>query len=146
MRFDPDMFGLEAAAGLTDDTWDNQKFKLGMSAFTGSLLVGANIPVFQPYIGLGFNSTKFEAGLKGNFPVIEADLTQAIISGYEADPLTSTSKETNFAFIIRHKFRYTYRISRIDINLREIIDSRACMVRMHMRGDQRNRLIRDGSH
>jgi hypothetical protein len=55
-------------------------------------------------------------------------------------------KETNFAFIIRHKFRYTYCISRIDINLREIIDSRACMVRMHMRGDQRNRLIRDGSH
>ena len=54
-------------------------------------------------------------------------------------------KETNFAFIIRHKFRYTYCISRIDINLREIIDSRACMVRMHMRGDQRNRLIRDGS-
>lgn len=102
MTLDPERFELQVAtdAGVVADTWDNQKFSVAMSSFTGNLLVGANIPVFQPYIGLGFNSSNFEAGFKGNYPTFEinTDDDSAIVDGYETDPLTSSSKETNFNF------------------------------------------------
>lgn len=103
MRFDPSTFGDDIQTGnanldASSSVWDDQKFTMAMSSFTGSLLVGANIPVFQPYIGLGFNSSKFEAGLKGNYPIIEINAAEQMINDYETDPLTSVSKKTNVNF------------------------------------------------
>jgi hypothetical protein len=100
MRMDPDKFDLEADPNIPASTWENQKFSVNMSSFTGNLLVGVNIPVFQPYIGVGFNSSKFEAGFKGNYPVIEMSVEHpdGFVIDSEKDPLTATSKTTNMNF------------------------------------------------
>lgn len=107
LRFDPARFGVtndEITNPPAASTWDNQKFSIDMSSFTGSLLVGASIPVFQPFIGVGFNRAKFEGGLKGNYPVFNISanasndpLTFSIQS--EKDPIKITSKTTDFNFI-----------------------------------------------
>ncbi len=98
LRFDPDRFGMPSS--LPSTTWDNQKLNIGMSSFTGTLLVGANIPIFQPYIGLGFNSSKFKGGFEGNFPIIEFSTAHpnGEVNTSEADPLTIEAKATNFNF------------------------------------------------
>lgn len=104
MRLDPEKFSTATDPNNAElnnpELWDGQKFTTAMSSFTGNLLIGASIPVFQPYIGLGFNSSKFEAGFKGNYPKFQVNLdsSTALIHDYEKDPLTSSSKETNFNF------------------------------------------------
>lgn len=98
VRFDPARFGSDVVSSLPESTWDNQKFKLGMSSFTGNLLVGANIPVFQPYIGLGFNSAKFKAGFEGNYPIIQGTNDGVFVNEFETDPVSIDAKATNFNF------------------------------------------------
>ncbi len=98
LRFDPDRFSITSSLPTT--TWDNQKIDIGMSSFTGALLVGANLPIFQPYIGLGFNSAKFEGGFKGNYPIIEfsTEHPNGVVNTSEADPLPIEAKATDFNF------------------------------------------------
>ena len=75
-----------------------------MSSFNGSLLIGASIPVFQPFIGVGFNTSKFDGGLLGNYPVIDvvANPTNPTeymqVNSSESDPLMVEVKETDFNF------------------------------------------------
>jgi hypothetical protein len=99
LLFDPARFGITSES-LPATTWDNQKFEIGMSSFTGTLLVGANIPVFQPYIGLGFNSASFEGGFNGNYPIIEFTVANpdGTVTDYETDPLQIDTKLANFNF------------------------------------------------
>ncbi len=79
--------------------WENQNFSMKSSSFSGSLLVGASIPVFQPFIGLGFNSGKFESGLYGTYPIVEVDGSNNLaINNAEDDPLVVEQKFTNFNF------------------------------------------------
>lgn len=79
--------------------WENQNFSMKASSFSGSLLVGASIPVFQPFIGLGFNSGKFESGLYGTYPIVEVDGSNKLaINNSEDDPLVVEQKFTNFNF------------------------------------------------
>lgn len=49
-------------------SYGDQGFAMEMNSFTGSLLVGANIPVIHPFIGIGFNKTSASTGLTGTFP------------------------------------------------------------------------------
>lgn len=93
---------LNASSNLPATTWDNQKFDIGMSSFTGSLLVGANLPIFQPFIGLGFNSAKFDGGFLGDYPVITLDIVDITdpfkVNESETDPITIEEKSTDFNF------------------------------------------------
>jgi hypothetical protein len=104
-RFDPARFGVTQNINNQPvaSTWDDQKFSINMSSFTGSLLIGASIPVFQPFIGVGFNRAKFDGGLKGNYPVFNItaaasnDPLQYNITS-ERDPINIVSKTTDFNF------------------------------------------------
>lgn len=51
--------------------YDNQGIDMQMSSLVGSILVGANIPVVHPFVGLGFNRASISTGLTGNFPEIQ---------------------------------------------------------------------------
>ena len=102
-RIAPEDF--EAETDLPSTTWDNQNFAMEMSSLTGSLLVGANIPIFQPYIGLGFNSASFDGGLRGNYPIVDLNVDLTDPSGFvfevtesETDPINIEANATNFNF------------------------------------------------
>lgn len=92
-------------------SYDDQKFEMKVSSFTGAFLIGANIPVFQPFIGVGFNSGKFDAGLTGTFPIInvnadynpllpETDPNSKVFivneGDIETDPLNVEARTTEF--------------------------------------------------
>ncbi len=99
-RLDPER--LNATSTMAASTWDGQKFDLEMSSFTGSLLIGASIPVFQPFIGIGFNNASFEGGFKGNYPVISVSTDNGTdyyqVEEAETDPINLDAKVTNFNF------------------------------------------------
>lgn len=104
----PDKFSKRVYSELPNSTWDNQKFNMNVKAFSGALLVGANIPVFQPFMGVGFNSGIFEAGLKGTYPIIEVNKDLSTISAYsflvkkdgkEENPISIKSESTEFSFV-----------------------------------------------
>lgn len=112
MTFGPDDFG-DVYTELPETTWDDQEFTLKVSSFTGALLVGASIPVFQPFIGIGFNSGGFDAGLDGTYPIIKtnADYNPTAAAGdrnsyllvtddedIETDPLSIEDNVTEFNF------------------------------------------------
>ncbi len=102
-RYTPDSFTEEVRSELPESTWDNQSFNMEMSAFTGSLLVGASIPIFQPYIGIGFNRTAFDAGFKGKYPLITFNTSDPLdahleTTDYEENPLNVQVKDTDFNF------------------------------------------------
>ncbi len=100
MRITPEKLSATDNAPTAD--WTSQRFHIDMSSFTGSILVGANIPVFQPFVGLGFNSAKFDGGFLGEYPVVDfiansTDLTVTNeVNTTEMDPLTVKTKMTNF--------------------------------------------------
>jgi len=95
MSVKPDDFG---AVDNTGNSWDNQRFDIGISSLTGNLLIGASIPVFQPYIGIGFNSAKFKGGLMGDYPVIDLNGTTFEVNEVDTDPLVAEVNATNFNF------------------------------------------------
>jgi len=103
MRLDPERLGATSSS-LPETTWDNQKFDINMSSFNGSLLIGASIPVFQPFIGVGFSTSSFDGGLLGNYPIIDVvanptDPTDYMqVNSSETDPLKIEAKVTNFNF------------------------------------------------
>lgn len=94
----PDVLGVNST--LNDTEWNNQEFKLLASSFTGNILVGANIPVFQPYIGVGFNAGKFESGFYGTYPVITIDENNGSLNANtsEKDPLIIESSKASINF------------------------------------------------
>lgn len=94
----PDL--LEISSSLPDSEWDDQEFRLLASSFTGNILVGANIPVFQPFIGLGFNATGFESGFYGTYPIVAVDATNGtlVANSSELDPLIVESKKASVNF------------------------------------------------
>lgn len=108
LTLSPDKFSKRVHSELPNSTWENQKFNMSVKAFSGALLVGANIPVFQPFIGIGFNSGIFDAGLKGTYPIIDVnkDLSTASTyplivnkNGKEENPISIKSKNTEFSFV-----------------------------------------------
>jgi hypothetical protein len=100
LRIDPER--LNVTDNINDDNlWSDQRFDMEMSSFTGSFLVSVNIPVFQPYIGIGFNSGHFTGGFYGNYPIVDAvvDPTNSFqANNYETDPLKVDVKDTDFNF------------------------------------------------
>lgn len=65
---DPALF--QATSSLPDNTWDDQSLGIEASSFVGNLIIGAKLPVFHPYVSVGFNSAKFKGGLRGSFPIV----------------------------------------------------------------------------
>ena len=49
------------------NTFGTGKLEMGANAYTGRLLVGANLPVVSFYTGLGYGNTKSNFDLKGEF-------------------------------------------------------------------------------
>jgi hypothetical protein len=100
MRIDPARLG--ASSTMPATTWDNQKMDIKMSSFNGSLLIGASIPVFQPFIGIGFSSNNFKGGFLGDYPIITTDPTDLAdpykVTKSEIDPLPLEAKVINFNF------------------------------------------------
>jgi hypothetical protein len=100
-RIDPTKLNVPSST-LPESTWDNQKFDINMSSINGSLLIGASIPVFQPFVGIGFNTSKFDGGLVGEYPIITADADDLVnpikVTDSETDPLMVEVKETDFNF------------------------------------------------
>jgi len=98
LKITPELLG---ATNNINENWDNQKFDINMSSFYGSLLFSANIPIFQPVIGIGFNSSYFEGGFKGNYPIVEIDMSDPniyVVNKSEKDPLIIETRNTNFNF------------------------------------------------
>ena len=93
LSFDPAKF--EAVSSLPESTWDDQSLGIDISSFIGHALVGINIPVVNPYLGVGFNKYSFDGGLRGSYPVIslrvQGDPTGVdvvnTVSTSEADPI-----------------------------------------------------------
>lgn len=99
-------------SNLNQDVWDNQTLGIDISSTTGNIIVGAKIPVFQPYISAGFNRYSFDGGLKGSYPVIRLVTTtdigqpvEYIVDETDEDPITVDPKGTmmNFAAGFRLK-------------------------------------------
>jgi len=64
---------------------DSGKLEMGANAYTGRLLVGANLPVVAFYTGLGYGSTKSNFDVKGTFdamPGPEEDRVDPIALAY----------------------------------------------------------------
>lgn len=98
----PEMLSITNGTLAANTTlWNDQKFKMKASSFTGSLLIGATIPVFQPFIGVGFNSGKFESGFYGTYPIVEINSTNGDleINDSETDPLIIENKSTKANFM-----------------------------------------------
>lgn len=61
---------------IPDGYFNNQEMNLSISSFTANLLVSANLPVVCFYGGLGFNMSKTELKLAGNYPVPTYNTTE----------------------------------------------------------------------
>lgn len=107
LTLDPDRFAAGNVTDFSGEAYDDQQFEMDMSSITGSLLIGASIPVFQPFVGIGFNRGKFEAGLKGTYPILSVNddpLTSGVMTpfivdqnnGTESDPLVVDDIKTQF--------------------------------------------------
>ncbi len=66
------------ASGVEASDFNNQGMDLQMDALIGSILVGYDLPILHPFVGIGFNKSSIDAGLTGNFPVIEFESTDAV--------------------------------------------------------------------
>ena len=49
----------------------------------------------------------------------------------------------DFPLVVRHELRHVHRVGGVDPDLREVVDGAAGVVRMHMRGNQGDGLLRD---
>lgn len=134
--FSGDSFLLDPASmGAEDNTgdpsqWENQSLDFTMSSFGGSLLIGANIPIFQPYIGLGFNSASFKGSFNGYYPILtlgadplEPDKAGAVVYDSEENPLDVDFKATLFNFQAGARIKlgvfilhYTYSIQKYSMH------------------------------
>lgn len=85
-------------------TYNDQGFAMGMKSMTGSLLVGASIPVIRPFIGVGFNKATVETGLTGTFPKLALNSAPSsqndifVVNEVEEDPLYLEAEKTFMNF------------------------------------------------
>lgn len=98
MRVDPEAMGIDS--DLRETLWDGQQLDIKMSSFMGSLLLGADFPVFQPFIGIGVNSSTFEGDFVGNYPIVKFNLLNplGVIDDYEVDPIHTSVTSMDFNF------------------------------------------------
>lgn len=97
MQIDPDMLGIDS--NFPDTHWDGQHVKIRMNSWVGSILIGGEFPIFQPFVGLGYSSTVFDATFKGNYPIVKFNLANigGIIANSEPDPLrTRVAMRNNY--------------------------------------------------
>jgi len=116
-------------AGLIDqsnvgdygNTYDNQVMGLDVSSFSANLIVSANLPVVTFYGGVGINNTKTTLGLSGNYPLLDVENGEKVITsktdpidmeiehqgGSRTDPRYNIGMRFKFAVITLH-FDYTY--------------------------------------
>lgn len=97
----PDVLGITNGTLANNDAlWNDQSFNMNASSFSANLLVGASLPVFQPFIGLGLNRGSFESGFYGTYPIVEINSTNGNfeINDSESDPLVVKQTVNNFNF------------------------------------------------
>lgn len=75
--------------------WNDQSIAVGISSFTGTLLVGASLPIFQPYLGLGFNNCKNTTQLNGTYPKFTYKENSSLNYDVEKDPVDDEVKDTH---------------------------------------------------
>ena len=93
--------------------YDQQGIGMCMNSLTGAVLLGAYIPVLHPYVGIGFNQYSVDAGLRGNFPVIQVGEDDAVdIIAIEKNALSVV--DSNFKMNLQ--FGINFKIAIININ------------------------------
>ncbi len=77
--------------------WEGQSFNLQMSSIGGEILIGASFSVVHPFVGVGFSNATFNAGLKGNYPIIEYGLSSNLLqtAGVDVNPVNINTKESS---------------------------------------------------
>lgn len=88
---------------ITDNSgasYEDQGFAMEMNSFNGALLVGLNIPVIRPFVGVGFNKASVNTGLTGTFPILSVDETVLspddlfVVNDVEDSPLYLEAERT----------------------------------------------------
>lgn len=93
--------------------YDNQGIGVNMNAITGAVLFGAHIPVIHPYVGVGFNHYSIDAGLRGNFPVIQVGDNDVVdIIDIEKNALNVSDSNT----ALNLQFGVNFKIAILNIN------------------------------
>jgi hypothetical protein len=115
-------FDADLAKTLSPSVFDGQYFGMKVHNFNTDFLVGASLPIFQPYVGLGYTYGKFNAGLYGNYPEVsintESTLSRPLIVNKTIkDPIELSEKindihvvagaRLKLAVIVLH-YQYTY--------------------------------------
>ncbi len=70
---------IQTDAGITAQTWENQKMKIEMGSFTGNLLVSVDLPIICFYGGAGFATTSSKLEMSGNYPMLEINNDQPLV-------------------------------------------------------------------
>lgn len=73
--------------------YTDQGFAMSMNSLNGALLVGANIPIIRPFIGVGFNKASVETGLTGTFPILHVNDSPTNLDDVFYIPSESDSEE-----------------------------------------------------
>jgi len=94
-------------SGLPDgnQNWKDQSIAVGISSFTGTLMVGASIPVFQPYVGLGFNNCKNTTQLNGSYPKFSYE-NSLLTYEVEKDPVDIEVKDTHLNTMMGFRLKF----------------------------------------
>lgn len=91
----PEMF--QATSSLPETTWDDQSLGFDVSSLVGNIIVGLKLPVINPYISFGFNSAKFDGGLRGSFPATKVQLNgttlENVVDSTDIDPINIETKD-----------------------------------------------------
>jgi hypothetical protein len=115
LNFTPEAYGI---TNYNENTYSDQKMMLGLSSFTGNLLISANLPVVCFYGGVGITSSKTKLELQGNYPIPSENGVESVKDpiinlsikhkdGSTTKPRYNAGIRFKFAVITLH-FDYTY--------------------------------------
>ena len=108
----------DGEAPKSEVDFKNAGFGMNMNNFMGSLLVGLNVPVVHPFVGVGFSTSSMNTGLTGALPLLRYDEGSNNVSAdFDNEGLQMKSSQTNFnfqaglslkIFVFRLFAQYTY--------------------------------------
>jgi hypothetical protein len=79
MNVRPDDINAGGLPGADASDWDNQQMVMRTRCHTGSLIIGAKLPVVSFYGGLGFISTKTNLKFEGDYPYVGLDVDDVTV-------------------------------------------------------------------
>lgn len=73
----------------------NQRIEAKFSGFNTEVILSKTFLVFTPFLSLGYNTAKTDAGLKGNYPIISGTLLGQKTYTSFTDPVSINQKDIN---------------------------------------------------